>query len=89
MTTNLYNLKLCVFSGKEGGIIHITKITAEETYNTYTGEKFLRNLQLSYIMQPSTERTNLHPKISPRKWCSIKSGNVHTKTNTMHSKNNG
>jgi hypothetical protein len=78
-----------VFTGKVGGIIHITEITAEEAYNTYTGEKFLRNLQQSYSMQPTTERTNLHPKMLPRKWCSTKSCNVHTKANAMYSKNNG
>jgi len=40
-------------------------------------------------MQPATERTNLHPKILLRKWCSTKSCNIHTKANAMYSKNNG
>jgi hypothetical protein len=78
-----------VFSGKEDGIIHITEINCEETCSTYTGEKFLRNLQQSYSMQPTTEIINPHPKILPRKWCSTKYCKVHTKASAMYSKNNG
>jgi NADPH-dependent 7-cyano-7-deazaguanine reductase QueF len=55
-----------VFTGKDGGIIHFKEISGEEACSTYANEKFLRNLQQSYSMQPTTEKNKSASKNTPK-----------------------